>query len=371
MKVLLLTNQLDVGGIETNIVRLTKELTARGHDVLAATAGGQLVHALEAAGGTHVPLATSSRSWLGSARSLRRLLDVQAPDVVHVFSASTAVLMWMARRGRRRPAVVASVMGLKTHPLEPSWKTQLRVYATTLGADLIIVMAPAIRDAVRRLPVRNRRTREMSAVGVEVPQPPADARASVRQELQVPLDTRVVTTIGRLDPTKSHELFIRAAAILVRDRDDVVFLVAGGGALLGELQGEVAASNRPDRIRLLGERDDVTRLLAATDVYVRPGVVEGFIGITVLEAQVLGVPCVAFETQDVKLAVESGVTGILVPAGDDGALAAAVADLLDAPARASALGEAGRLRALARYSLPAVVDQLEKVYAELARTRRE
>ena len=56
-------------------------------------------------------------------------------------------------------------------------------------------------------------------------------------------------------------------------------------------------------------RDDVERILAATDVYVRPGVVEGFIGITVLEAQALGVPVVSFRTDDVQLAVEGHDVG--------------------------------------------------------------
>jgi glycosyltransferase involved in cell wall biosynthesis len=192
----------------------------------------------------------------------------------------------------------------------------------------------------------------------------------VRAELDVALDTRLVVTIGRLDPTKSHELFIRAAADVLRTREDVLFVVVGGGALLNELHAEVAATGRPDRIRLLGEREDITRLLAATDVYVRPGVVEGFIGITVLEAQVLGVPCVAFETQDVKLAVEPGITGVLVPPGDTAALAAEVSALLDAPDRAATLGAAGRARALARYGLPAVVDRLEELYEQLASGRR-
>lgn len=370
MKLLLVTNQLDVGGIETNLVRLTRELSARGHTVLAATAGGALVPAFEEAGGRHLPLAMSMRSLPAAARALRQVLDEQAPDVVHVFSASAAALVRAARGRPPRPPVVASIMGLKTHPAEPEWKTLLRVYATTIGAERIILMAPAISAAVHRLPVRRRRTISMSVVGVDVPQAPADAAASVRAELGLDPGTRIVTTIGRLDPTKSHELFIRAAAQVVGVRDDVVFLVVGGGDLMEALRAQIATIDTPSRVRLLGERHDITRLLAATDVYVRPGVVEGFIGITVLEAQVLGVPAVAFETQDVKLAIEHGVTGSLVPPADTGALARVVLGLLDDPHRAAQLAEAGRRRAISGYSLPAVVDRLEALYEQLASAGR-
>ena len=72
----------------------------------------------------------------------------------------------------------------------------------------------------------------------------------------------------------------------------------------------------------------MARLLSATDVYVKPGVVEGFIGITVLEALGLAKPVVAFETEDVKLALTDGETGLIVPNGDVASLAERILYLL-------------------------------------------
>jgi glycogen(starch) synthase len=100
-------------------------------------------------------------------------------------------------------------------------------------------------------------------------------------------------------------------------------------------------------------------------VCVRPGVVEGFIGITVLEAQALGVPVLSFDTEDVRLAITDGETGLLVPRGDVAALAAAVRRLLDDPALAARIAQCGRAHVERTYALPAVVSRLEQLYGQV------
>jgi glycosyltransferase involved in cell wall biosynthesis len=370
LKVLLVTNQLDVGGIETNIVRLTAELGRRGHQVTVASRPGALSGRVHAAGGRTLDLEVRpSRpgAVARDARRLRRFLAAEEPDVVHVFSAGAAALMRLATLGtRRHPAVVSSIMGLRVRPDEQPWRVWLRAWATTFGVDRLIVTAPAIQAEVDRLPVRSRRVVRGDVVGINLPDPPPP---EVRHRVRVELGTGerpVVLTIGRLDPSKSHELFIRAAA---RCRADATFVVVGGGTLQDQLEAEVASSGAGKRVLLLGERHDVTALLAATDVYVRPGIVEGFVGITVLEAQALSLPVVSFETEDVKLAIENGRSGVLVPAGDVDALADAVAALLEDPARAAEIGRLGHEKVRARYALGPVVDQLLQNYDEVRTAR--
>jgi glycosyltransferase involved in cell wall biosynthesis len=97
-------------------------------------------------------------------------------------------------------------------------------------------------------------------------------------------------------------------------------------------------------------------------VYVKPGVVEGFIGITVLEALVLGKPVVAFETEDVKLALSDGETGFIVPNGDVGRLAERILYLLHNPAVGSRLGEAGQKIVLERFDFGVLAGRLEEFY---------
>ena len=82
----------------------------------------------------------------------------------------------------------------------------------------------------------------------------------------------------------------------------------------------------------------------------------------VLEAMIVGVPLVATTVGGIPEVVEDGVTGLLVPPRDPAALAAAIARLLDDPARASALGDAARRWAARECSLEAMVRAVETVY---------
>lgn len=375
MNVLFLTNQMNVGGIEKNIVRLTQELQQRGHQVMTASGDGALVPEITEVKGQHyrIDFAGDPRALIRSVNSLAHLVESYRPDVIHTFSAPCAIAWFLARSLLRvkaprshLPSAVSSIMGLQNSPDEPSWKTRLRVLLSAAGARRLIIMAPAIDQVARSLPLRDGRLVRMSVVGVHVPHDLSwmpRAREDVRAELKVGREDRVILSIGNLEPRKSHELFIRAAREISRRRQDVHFFIAGEGVRRPYLEQEIAACPDPSRVTLLGTRHDTDRLLAACDVYVRPGIVEGFIGITVLEAQALQIPVVAFDLADVRLAIEDGLTGKLVSRGDHMALANAVTELLEDRDLARKIGEAGREHVRANYSIPHIVDRLEELYS--------
>jgi len=386
LKILFLSRGLSIGGVETNLVLLAEELQSRGHEVTVASGGGRLTDDLEATGARHFTLRMSPRdlpSIVHDVRSLRRFVLENKPDIAHVFAAAPAVLLWAALRfptsGRPgRVPVISTIMGLHEAPDEQLWRVMVRMFATTIGSQRIVVISPTIDRLIRRLRISRDRVVYQSVAGVRLPSPClADSRSmvSLRQDLGIAPRGFVVTTIGWLGPRKSHELFVQAAARLLVDRPEGQFFIVGEGPMRAALRDQIEALGIGGRVRLLGERTDLTELLSLTDVYVRPGVVEGFIGLTVLHAQALGVPVVSFDTEDVRLAITDHQTGILVPKGDVGGLAKAVTALLNDADFASHLAQAGRAHVEANFSLPAVVDGLESLYREavaqpVARTSR-
>ena len=126
--------------------------------------------------------------------------------------------------------------------------------------------------------------------------------------------------------------------------------------------GDSAARGLNGRLAFTGVREDVQRLLSATDVYVKPGIVEGFIGITVLEALALGKPVVAFETADVKLALTDGETGLIVANADVDQLADRILYLLRNPDVGQRLGQAGQQVVLERFDFGVLARRLEEFY---------
>jgi glycosyltransferase involved in cell wall biosynthesis len=369
MRILLAAKTMGVGGLERIVVGLARELQSRGHNVWVVSSGGHLVDELQRAGTTHVKAPLEITSPIGvaqAARQIRRVIVDHHIDLVHSFSATASLAINIALRGRASNGVrlVSSPMGLQNSPRELPVTTWLRNWFLALGAEQILVISPEIRRHLRRVGAPDQALIDFNFVGLDVDafrQSPDDY-LSVRREFEFPPEAMVISTIGALHPRKSHELFVQAAVQVVGAEPRARFLVIGEGELRSELEQLAQTKGLADRLQFTGVRSDVARLLSATDVYVKPGVVEGFIGITVLEALVLGKPVVAFETEDVKLALSDGETGLIAANGDVASLAERIVYLLHNPSVGQRLGQAGQQVVLERFDFGVLAGRLEEFY---------
>jgi glycosyltransferase involved in cell wall biosynthesis len=375
MRILLAAKTMGVGGLERIVVGLARELQSRGHAVWVVSSGGELVDDLKQAGTTHVLAPLEITSPIGvaqAARQIRRLILQHHIDLVHSFSATASVAINLGMRvrganGLEGVRLVSSPMGLQNSPRELPVTTWLRNWFLTLGAEQILVISPEIRRHLKRVGAPEEALVDFNFVGLDTETfkpsaQDADHRESVRHEFGFPPDAVLISTIGALHPRKSHELFLEAAVRVSTAESRARFLVIGDGELRTELELLAGARGLGDRLVFTGVRDDVARLLSATDVYVKPGIVEGFIGITVLEALGLGKPVVAFDTEDVKLALNDGETGLIVPNGDVVGLADRIVYLLRNPEIGRRLGEAGQQLVLERFDFGVLARRLEEFY---------
>ncbi|MCR4293541.1 MAG: glycosyltransferase family 4 protein [Candidatus Kuenenia sp.] len=368
MKVMFVTNWMEMGGVETNIVLLTKEFTSLGHKVLVVSSGGVLDSDVHLNKGESSRIGIPSKNFFSSALKLKRIIQAWDPDIIHVFSACGAFYLWVAHKLLcglgKRPPVVSSVMGLQNSPDESLFKTQLRNYLMTLGAGKILIISPAIGKYLRKLPISGDRLIEKKVVGIRMPELLTDLeKLKVRKELMVG-EEKIIITIGTLSPRKSHELFIDAASKVLTVRKDVRFFIVGEGELRNFLEDRIATLGIQANVHLLGMRKDVLRLLSVADICVKPGIVEGFVGITVMEAQSLGVPVIAFDTIDVRLVIQDGVTGLIVPRSDIEKLADTIEMLLADKDVANKIGESGRIFIRSTFSIAAVAEGLLSIYED-------
>jgi glycosyltransferase involved in cell wall biosynthesis len=307
---------------------------------------------------------------------LARLIRRERPDVLQTWLYHADLLGLVAGRLAGVRPIIWNVRCSDMDMRRYSWSSRLpRWLLSALSAlpAAVVVNSERGRQAHERLGYRPRRW-VVIPNGIDVMRfrPDPDARARLRQELGLPLSARLIGMVARYDPMKDHATFLRAAAELLRNRTtrakvDLRFVGVGRDVMwdnpnLAALGQDLGLRGH---VHLLGERDDVERLLPALDLATLSSLFgEGWPNV-VGEAMACGVPCVVTDVGDAGTIV--GETGRVVPPGDPSTLARAWAELLALPdGQRQALGAAARERIATHFSLEQVVRKYEDLYEELA-----
>jgi phosphatidylinositol alpha-1,6-mannosyltransferase len=190
-------------------------------------------------------------------------------------------------------------------------------------------------------------------------------RAAVRARLGLPVEGRLVVSLSRLVPRKGMDTLIRASTLLAPSRPDVTVAIGGIGRDRARLERLIESTGAPARLLGRVSPDDLPALYGCADVYAMlcrnrwAGLEQEGFGIVFVEAAAAGVPQVAGHSGGAAEAVVDGETGLVVRRPHDPhAVAVALGQLLDDPARRAAMGEAGRARAVAGFSYDVLAGRL-------------
>lgn len=276
--------------------------------------------------------------------ALATILRGIGADVVHTHSAKAGVHGRLAARRVGAPRVVHTYHGFPFHEFQSAPRRAAYVaIERRLGqiTDIGLCVGTGVAaEAVRRRLIAPDRIRTIGVpVDGEGPAPGGQARAQARRALGLPADAVVVGAVGRLAYQKAPEDFV--AAMLVLSRPEVVGVWIGDGPDADRVRALARAAAPRARVLLLGERSDVPTLLPAFDVFALPSRYEG-LPVAIVEAMRAGVPVVATAVNSVPDVVVAGRTGLLVAPQAPADLARAIAHLLDHPAEARRLADAGR-----------------------------
>jgi glycosyltransferase involved in cell wall biosynthesis len=179
----------------------------------------------------------------------------------------------------------------------------------------------------------------------------------------------VVATVANLRRGKGHDVLLRAAALVLRQRPSVRFRLIGGGPLAADLHGLARTLGVSHAVDFLGHREDVPAQLAGSDIYAFPSLTEAFPN-GLLEGMAAGLPVVASDAPGINELIRTDQTGLLVPPGDHVTLADAILQLADDPGRAARLAAAAHAAVQSRYSFERMVAAFEALYiGVLSRTR--
>lgn len=305
-------------------------------------------------------------------RELVRLMREVRPHIVHTHTAKAGTLGRLAARWARVPVVVHTYHG---HVFGG--------YFSPAKTRLFLAIERRLARWTDRLLATSETTRaELLALGIGrpkqfavVPEGPDlggflngdGLRGQLRAELGLADTTPLVGIVARLAPIKAHEVFLEAAAAVVRDLPACRFLVVGDGERRAELEALTRRLELAEQVRFLGWRKDLDRLYADLDVVVLCSRNEGS-PVSLVEAMAAAKPVVATCVGGVTDLVNDGVTGCLIPPADSRALAGALRELLRDPERRRSMGAAGRER-VAPLGTEQLLADMDRLYTGLLREK--
>jgi glycosyltransferase involved in cell wall biosynthesis len=379
VRVLYVNQTAAVSGAERSLLDLLGALPSDIDPVLACP-GGVLAERAQALGvpWRSIP-ATDASFRLHPRHTTRALLQLSAqaaavrsasrstrPQLVHANTTRAAIAAVAARR-LGGPPVVAHIR---------DWVPPGRAATMTLG---FVASGAALTLANSRFAAG-----QVANGTVRVVHNPVDDRTfapglldrtEARRRLGLDDGDEVLAVIAQLTPWKGQAEAVEMARLLRRTRPRLRLLLVGSAKFTApgtrfdnasyarELEARVRDAGLQDTVRLLGEREDVPRIMAALDLLLLPSWREAF-GRVAAEAMAVGVPVLATDVGGPAEIVRDGVDGLLLPPRAPSAWAAAAAELLDDPQRRAAMARAGVRRAREEFGLARHVRRVREAYAE-------
>ncbi|MFN5495007.1 MAG: glycosyltransferase [bacterium] len=376
MRVVHLITTLAIGGAEQMLVKLLRAMDRSEFEptVVTLVTDGALIEVIRDMG-IEVRSLDLRRGEV-SPRALRRLITIlraTRPDIVQSWMYHANVAASMARPWLPRKTGVAWNIRQSLYDISKErFLTQAVIRSGRVLAphvDALVNNSHVSREQHAQIGYLNTRSLVIpNGFEIDSFRPDAAARTSFRSELAVDDHAVLVGIVARVHPSKDHANFFRAAEIAAARDPRLVFVCAGRGtdthsrcreALRGPLRG---------RLRLLGERVDVPRVMAGLDILVSSSNTEGCPN-AVGEGMACGLPVIGTDIGDTRDVI--GDAGRIVPCGDAARLAAEVESLAAmGHARRREVGDAARERIESLYSIDSVASRYGRLYHEIVSERR-
>jgi glycosyltransferase involved in cell wall biosynthesis len=191
-------------------------------------------------------------------------------------------------------------------------------------------------------------------------------RQDGKRLLGLPENALVLGIAATLRSWKGHDYLLEALSRLAAEMPRVRLLVAGDGPRRQHIESRIAELGVGDKVLMLGQRSDMPEVLAAMDVFVLPSYANEGVPQAIMQAMAMALPVVSTRVGAIDEAVIHEETGLLVEPRNPDALAEALSHLLSDEALRSRMGDAGRRRALERFSIQHMADRMEDIFRAAA-----
>ena len=325
--------RLIVGGAERGTVDVAAAIQRAGGTAIVASEGGPMVHELERARARHVRLPLARKNpitiWRNAGR-LARLIRQNNVDIIHARSRAPA---WSAMWAARRTGIRFVTTYHDTYSGTTGWKR--RYNAVMARGDRVIAISEFVADHLRDLYGLAETVLRVIPRGIDLARfdrsrVPAERKIKLTHDWNLPEDRPIILMPARLSRKKGHLVLVEALSKL--KRTDLCCLMVGDDgrqtAYRTALLDFIHDCGLDSVVKLLPPANDMAAAYSLAAVVVAPSIkAEGF-GRVPVEGQAMGCPVIASNIGGFRETIVDGLTGLLVPPGDSGRLADAIASAL-------------------------------------------
>ena len=359
MRILYLTETMGWSGGAQQTLLMAQGLRAKGHDLTVVCQPDSEMAERARQAGLRLDFVRMRQDYdVPAAVAVARIVSARRSEILHAQHPTAHAVGLLAVAWNRRPAF--AVTRRVTFPLKKNFFSRLKYLSKRI--DGYVAVSAAVQEELVRGGVARSRIELIASVADDRARPRSEG-AALRQELGLTPDP-LILNVGNYADFKGQDILLEAAVQVCRQHPKAQFLFAGRDT--EKMQPNVARLGLGRSVRLAGFRTDVPRLLAAADLFVMPSLQEAA-GTALREAGFAALPCVGTRVGGIPEMIEEGRTGLLVPPGDAGALAAAILRLLHDREEGVRLGQAARAFCRERFSLAAAVPKMEAFYKRIGR----
>lgn len=380
LTILQIVPELATGGAERTTIEVAQAIVKAGGRALVWSAGGRLLHELEAVGATHFIGPAASKNpievFVTNPARLADLIKREKVDLIHarsrapawsaliaagrtqrlfvttyhgIYQAKSKLKRWYNSVMVRGDAIIANSNYTKTHIIEQHGTEARNITVIYRGVDV---------DAFHPSAVSSERSYKLAQTW---------QLATARQRVRIILP-------ARLTEWKGQRVFIAALAIIKAQGVDFEAICVGDAqgrdVYVQALRNQILEAKLTDQVFLVGHCDDMPAAFSICDIAVTPSTEPEAFGRTAAEAQAMGLPIVASDLGGARETVDPGVTGFLSSPGDAHELAAHLIHLIRMPkVQREAMGAAGFNRIRALFTTQSLQSQTLALYQRVMAAR--
>ncbi len=307
-----------------------------------------------------LPLKLKGRFDTGSISALRNILLENNINIVHSNEYKSDLIGYLASRKARIKTISTAHGFIGTDP-------KIRIYEfidveILKRLDAVVAVSDTMKKTLvsKGVPAGKVVTIENS---VDLAPIDPEEGKKVRRELGIPETGILIACAGRLSPERGLEFFMEAMAMAIKDNGNIYVIIAGDGPLKKLLEALSKNFGISERTRFLGFRDDIERILCATDVFISSSLKDSF-GMATVEAMASARPVISTDT-GIASQIINGRNGILVSQKDPVAIYKAVISLAADPHLREEMGKLARETVSLKFLKKAMINGYERAYSEL------